>query len=170
MPDRNPTPTYIYTRRNLSTSVWILLKFQNWSPLLINDYTIDAVKGPVFWTCSTIIRNYGPTAYCCCWPWHVCCGWRPPPPPCWGRGGRRPGSPADPGSCLSSPEHHHHSSGFWFPFKQKSYLKEQCNKIFRFRFLFMNHLLSNPGNNIRVISNFLENLRRYLQVKVHHWY
>jgi hypothetical protein len=27
-----------------------------------------------------------------------------------------------------------------------------------------------PENNIRVISNFVENLQRYSQVKVHHWY
>ncbi len=33
---------------------------------------------------------------------------------------------------------------------------------------FLNHLPPSPENNIRVISNFSENLRRYSQVKVHH--
>jgi hypothetical protein len=34
----------------------------------------------------------------------------------------------------------------------------------------MNHLPHAPENNIRVISNFFESSRRYLQVKVHRWY
>jgi hypothetical protein len=32
----------------------------------------------------------------------------------------------------------------------------------------MNHLPQAPENNTRVISNFFQNLQRYLQVKVHH--
>jgi hypothetical protein len=43
------------------------------------------------------------------------------------------------------------------------FLKGQCHKIFASAF-FMNHLPPSPRNNIRVISNFIKNLRRYLQV------
>jgi hypothetical protein len=35
---------------------------------------------------------------------------------------------------------------------------------------FVNHLPQASDNSIRVITNFFENSRRYLQVKVHHQY
>ncbi len=47
-------------------------------------------------------------------------------------------------------------------------LKGQCHKIFCFRFFSWITFPQAPENDIRVISNFLENSRRYSQVKVHH--
>ncbi len=47
-------------------------------------------------------------------------------------------------------------------------LKGQCHKIFWFRFFSWITLPQAPVKNIRIISNFLENSRRYSQVKVHH--
>jgi hypothetical protein len=48
-------------------------------------------------------------------------------------------------------------------------LKGQCHEIFCFRFFSCITFSQAPDNNIRIISNFFENLRRYSQVKVHHW-
>ncbi len=48
-------------------------------------------------------------------------------------------------------------------------LKGQCHEIFCFRFYSWIIFPQAPDNNVRIISNFLENLRRYSQVKVHHW-
>ncbi len=48
-------------------------------------------------------------------------------------------------------------------------LKGQCHKIFFFRFFAWITFPQAPDNNIRIISNFFENSRRYSQVKVHHW-
>ncbi len=48
------------------------------------------------------------------------------------------------------------------------YLKGQCHEIFCFRFFSWITFPQAPDNNIRIISNFFENLRRYSQVKVHH--
>ncbi len=47
-------------------------------------------------------------------------------------------------------------------------LKGQCHEIFCFRFFSWITFPQAPDNNIRIISNFFENSRRYLQVKVHH--
>ncbi len=47
-------------------------------------------------------------------------------------------------------------------------LKGQCHEIFCFRFFSWINFPQAPDNNIRIISNFFENSRRYLQVKVHH--
>ncbi len=47
-------------------------------------------------------------------------------------------------------------------------LKGQCHEIFCFRFFSWITFPQAPENNIRVISNFFENSRRYSQVKVHH--
>ncbi len=46
-------------------------------------------------------------------------------------------------------------------------LKGQCHEIFCFRFLSWITFPQAPDNNIRIISNFFENSRRYSQVKVH---
>jgi hypothetical protein len=43
-------------------------------------------------------------------------------------------------------------------------LKGTVSQDFLLQLFFMNHLPPSPRNNIRVISNFIENLRRYLQV------
>ncbi len=45
-------------------------------------------------------------------------------------------------------------------------LKGQCHEIFCFRFF--SWIPQAPDNNIRIISKFFENSRRYLQFKVHH--
>ncbi len=45
-------------------------------------------------------------------------------------------------------------------------LKGQCHEIFCFRFFSSITFPQGPENNIRVISNFFENSRRYSQVKV----
>ena len=50
------------------------------------------------------------------------------------------------------------------------HLKGQCHKIFCFRFFSYITFPQAPDNNIRIISNFFENFRRYSQVKVHHQY
>ncbi len=47
-------------------------------------------------------------------------------------------------------------------------LKGQCHEIFCFRFFSWITFPQAPDNNIRIISNFFENSRRYSQVKVHH--
>ncbi len=47
-------------------------------------------------------------------------------------------------------------------------LKGQCHEIFCFRFFSCITFPQAPDNNIRIISNFFENSRRYSQVKVHH--
>ncbi len=47
-------------------------------------------------------------------------------------------------------------------------LKGQYHEIFCFRFFSWIILPQAPDNNIRIISNFFENSRRYSQVKVHH--
>ncbi len=47
-------------------------------------------------------------------------------------------------------------------------LKGQCHEIFCFRFFSWITFPQAPENNIRIISNFFENSRRYSQVKVHH--
>ncbi len=58
--------------------------------------------------------------------------------------------------------------------KQKSKIswhcpfKGQCHEIFCFRFFSLITFPQAPKNDIRVISNFFENSRRYSQVKVHH--
>ncbi len=52
--------------------------------------------------------------------------------------------------------------------KQRLSLKGQCHKIFCFRFFPWIIFPQVPENNIRIISNFFENSRRYSQVKVHH--
>ncbi len=52
---------------------------------------------------------------------------------------------------------------FYNPFKG------QCHEIFCFRFFSWITFPQAPDNNIRIISNFFENSRRYSQVKVHHW-
>jgi hypothetical protein len=39
-----------------------------------------------------------------------------------------------------------------------------------FWFFFMNQFTPAPEYPIRTVLNFFKNLRRYLQVKVHHWY
>ncbi len=52
-------------------------------------------------------------------------------------------------------------------------LKGQGHEIFCFKFFSWITFSEAPENNIRVISNFFENSRRYSQVKVHHrcrWY
>ncbi len=48
------------------------------------------------------------------------------------------------------------------------HLKGQCHEIFCFRFFSWITFPQAPKNNIRVISNFSENSRRYSQVKMHH--
>ncbi len=51
-------------------------------------------------------------------------------------------------------------------------LKVQCHEIFCFRFFSWITFPQAPDNNIRIISNFFENSRRYSQVKVndtHRW-
>ena len=47
-------------------------------------------------------------------------------------------------------------------------LKGQCHENFCFRFFSWITFPQAPDNNIRIISNFFENSRRYSQVKVHH--
>ncbi len=47
-------------------------------------------------------------------------------------------------------------------------LNGQCHEIFCFRFFSWITFPQAPYNNIRIISNFFENLQRYSQVKVHH--
>ena len=47
-------------------------------------------------------------------------------------------------------------------------LKGQCHEIFCFRFFSWITFPQAPDNNLRIISNFFENSRRYSQVKVHH--
>ncbi len=47
-------------------------------------------------------------------------------------------------------------------------LKGRCHEIFCFRFFSWITFPQAPDNNIRIISNFFENSRRYSQVKVHH--
>ncbi len=47
-------------------------------------------------------------------------------------------------------------------------LKGQCHEIFCCRFFSWITLPQAPDNNIRIISKFFENSRRYPQVKVHH--
>ncbi len=69
-------------------------------------------------------------------------------------------------------------SGFWEKlihektWSQKSHgtvpLKGKCHEIFCFRFFSWITFPQAPDNNIRIISNFFENSRRYSQVKVHH--
>ncbi len=54
--------------------------------------------------------------------------------------------------------------------KVASSLKGQCHEIFCFRFFSWITFPQAPDNNIRIISNFFENSRRYSHVKVHHWY
>ncbi len=49
-----------------------------------------------------------------------------------------------------------------------SILKGQCHEIFCFRFFSWITFPQVPDNNIRIISNFFKNSRRYSQVKVHH--
>ncbi len=49
-------------------------------------------------------------------------------------------------------------------------LKGQCHQIFCFRFCSWIIFPQAPENNIRVLSIFFENSRRYSQVKVHHRY
>ncbi len=49
-------------------------------------------------------------------------------------------------------------------------LKGQCHEIFCFRFFSWIVFPLAHENKSRVISNFFENSRRYLQVKVHHRY
>ncbi len=46
-------------------------------------------------------------------------------------------------------------------------LKGQCHKIFCFRFFSCIIFPQAPKNNIRIVSNFFQNLLRYSQVKVH---
>jgi hypothetical protein len=47
-------------------------------------------------------------------------------------------------------------------------LKGTVSRDFLLQVFFMNHLPHAPDNNIRIISNFFENSRRYSQVKGHH--
>ncbi len=47
-------------------------------------------------------------------------------------------------------------------------LKGQCHEIFCFRFFSWITFPQAPDNNIRIISNFFENSRRYSQVMVYH--
>ncbi len=47
-------------------------------------------------------------------------------------------------------------------------LKGQCHEIFCFWFFSSITFPQAPDNNVRIISNFFENSRRYSQVKVHH--
>jgi hypothetical protein len=56
--------------------------------------------------------------------------------------------------------------------KLVTYLNGQCPKIICLWFFRKSSIVfpQASGNSIRVISNFFKNLRRYLQVKVHHWY
>ncbi len=53
-------------------------------------------------------------------------------------------------------------------FTRPNLLKGQCHEIFCFRFFSWITFPQAPYNNIRIISNFFENSRRYSQVKVHH--
>ncbi len=56
------------------------------------------------------------------------------------------------------------------PLLPASTLKGRCHHILRFRFFSWLIFPQAPENNIRVVSNFFENSRRYFQVKVHHRY
>ncbi len=49
-------------------------------------------------------------------------------------------------------------------------LEGQCHEMFCFRFFSWIIFPQGQENNIRVISNFFGTSRRYLHVKVHHWY
>ncbi len=60
----------------------------------------------------------------------------------------------------------HKKRFIWTKFKYV--LKGTVSRDFLLQVFFMNHLPQAPDNIIRIISNFFENLRRYLQVKVHH--
>ncbi len=51
---------------------------------------------------------------------------------------------------------------------RNTHLKGQCHEIFCFRFFSWITFPQAPENNIRIISNFFENSRRYSQAKVHH--
>ncbi len=46
----------------------------------------------------------------------------------------------------------------WFPFKQMSYLKEQCHEIFAADFFPWTIFLEAPENNIRVVSSFFSEI------------
>ncbi len=57
----------------------------------------------------------------------------------------------------------------WEPvFCVRNRSKWQCHEIFCIMFFSRNIFLKAPENNIRVISIFFENSRRYSQVMVHH--
>ncbi len=55
-----------------------------------------------------------------------------------------------------------------FPAETCLSLKGQCHEIFCFRFFSWITFPQAPENDIRVISKYFENSRRYSQVKVHH--
>ncbi len=58
----------------------------------------------------------------------------------------------------------------WNSYPKAGVLKGQCHKIFCLSFFSWITFPQAPDNNIRIISNFFENSRRYSQVKVHHRY
>ncbi len=55
-------------------------------------------------------------------------------------------------------------------FRKSFYLKRRCHEIFCLRLFSWIIFPQAPDNNIRVSSNFFENLWRYSQVRVHHRY